>query len=734
MYCNKCGNFFERGTVCPVCGEIQNAQPVKSVSMAGGGTKKKKKKSKKWAVIAVICSLISIFLSLSEPEPPEVSVDNSRTTNAVYFPQYDFSDLTEGTTESGVVGDSVPSVPSSPDSDITRTIMVYMVGSDLETNYSAATYDLMEMVNAQYDTSKINVVVCAGGAKQWNNNIVSASETSYYLVTDESLSKVKTNPTKNMGLSSTLSEFLTWCKSTYSTDRYSLILWNHGGGPIYGYGHDEVGSDMLSLSELVTALSSSPFNAYNKLETLGFDACLMGTVETAWVFKDYAEYYIASQEVEPGNGWDYEFLSKLSTCKNGGEMGSLIIDYYFDFYEAQFSYAPQLETEITLSCLDLSKIDEVEQAVNTLFSSVNSDVLAGQMATASRCRYSSKAFGKYATTTSYDLIDLKHIANLLAPYYSQANALASAVDSAVVCSKSNVANANGLSIYHPYDNISQASAINTIYGNFRFAPVYAEYIKNFMSNMAASSATQTAYRGFSDTAGTSVSKGQQSDISVQLTEEQMATFSSAQYYVFWEMPADETFSKKTEYLQIFSGQDVTLNETGMLTATYDGKAVFGKNGATGRYSDCPLSMYQIYDGTLEEKYYFPCMFWYFGEDLDMDIENVNWLMKIKDGKANLLNAYLMESANDANFPDKQLVSPDDFTVYGFMNNAYFVSEDSEGNTVFEFSGSSYGYEYTKEDGFSIELRPIEDKSEYRAVFVIEDIYGNRYFSDFIPLA
>ena len=735
MYCNKCGSPIENGSVCPNCGAGQNAQPVKSVSMSGGGTKKKNKKSKKWAAIAVICSLISIFLGLSEPEPPEVSVDNSRTTNAVYFPQYNFDDLTEGTTEgTGVIGDSVPSEPSVPVSDVTRTIMIYMVGSDLESNYSAATYDLMEMVNAQYDTSKINVVVCAGGAKQWNNNIVSASETSYYLVTDESLSKVKTNPAKNMGLSSTLSEFLTWCGSNYSTDRYSLVLWNHGGGPIYGYGHDEVGNDMLSISELVTALSDSPFNSYNKLETLGFDACLMGTVETAWVFKDYAEYYIASQEVEPGNGWDYEFLSKLSTCKNGGEMGSLIIDYYFDFYEAQFAYAPQMETEITLSCLDLSKIGAVEQAVNTLFSSVNSDVLAGQMATASRCRYSSKAFGKYATTTSYDLIDLKHIANLLAPYYSQANALVNAVDGAVVCSKSNVANANGLSIYHPYDNISQASAINSIYGNFRFAPVYAEYIKNFMNNMAASSATQTAYRGFSNTVGTSVSKGQQSDLSVQLTEEQMETFSSAQYFVFWEMSPEDTFSGKTEYLQIFSGQDVSLSETGTLSATYDGKAVFGKNGANGNYSKCPLAMDQIYDGTLEEKYYFPCMFWYFGDDLDMEVKSVNWLMKIKDGKANLLNAYLMESGNDANFPDKQLISPDDYTVYGFMNNAYFVSEDSNGNIAFEYSGSTYGFEYTKEDGFSIELRPIEDKSQYRAVFVIEDIYGNRYYSDFIPLA
>ena len=145
-------------------------------------------------------------------------------------------------------------------------------------------------------------------------------------------------------------------------------------------------------------------------------------------------------------------------------------------------------------------------------------------------------------------------------------------------------------------------------------------------------------------------------------------------------------------------------------------------------------MYQIYDGTLEEKYYFPCLFWYFGDNFEMEVKSVNWLMKIKDGNPTLLNAYLMESGNDANFPDKQLISPDDYTIYGFMNNAYFVSEDSNGNIAFEYSGSAYGFEYTKEDGFSIELRPIEDKSQYRAVFVIEDIYGNRYYSDFIPLA
>lgn len=51
-----------------------------------------------------------------------------------------------------------------------------------------------------------------------------------------------------------------------------------------------------------------------------------------------------------------------------------------------------------------------------------------------------------------------------------------------------------------------------------------------------------------------------------------------------------------------------------------------------------------------------------------------------------------------------------------------------------FTGSSYGYEFTKEDGFHLEYRDIENKEEYFAVFMIEDIYGNTYTSDFFNLA
>ena len=50
-----------------------------------------------------------------------------------------------------------------------------------------------------------------------------------------------------------------------------------------------------------------------RLEFVGFDACLMGTVETAYAIKNNVDYLIASEEIEPGTGWNYKkLLNQLS--------------------------------------------------------------------------------------------------------------------------------------------------------------------------------------------------------------------------------------------------------------------------------------------------------------------------------------------------------------------------------------------------------------------------------------
>lgn len=77
---------------------------------------------------------------------------------------------------------------------------------------------------------------------------------------------------------------------------------DHGGGSLAGYGYDQhfAGSSM-ALDEILGALRK----AGTTFDWIGFDACLMGALETAVVIEPHANYMIASEEVAPGIGWHY---------------------------------------------------------------------------------------------------------------------------------------------------------------------------------------------------------------------------------------------------------------------------------------------------------------------------------------------------------------------------------------------------------------------------------------------
>ena len=91
-------------------------------------------------------------------------------------------------------------------------------------------------------------------------------------------------------------------------------MWDHGGGSVSGFGYDENNpdeEDTLTLKEIKKALK----NIDEKLEFIGFDACLMSNFELAYTIKDKAKYLIASEETEPGTGWYYTDLEQDGTTK-----------------------------------------------------------------------------------------------------------------------------------------------------------------------------------------------------------------------------------------------------------------------------------------------------------------------------------------------------------------------------------------------------------------------------------
>ena len=211
------------------------------------------------------------------------------------------------------------------------TVMVYIVGSNLESRYGAATNDMEEMRAAGLDFDRTNLLVYTGGSKRWVSNIPNTSNNVLDMSVDTRSQTdrimAQTDSSADMGLPETLAEFINYCTTNYPARHYGLILWDHGGGPLWGYGSDELfKNDSLLLGELRSAMNSTIFgpgsatpdsvspgsatpDGGRKLDWVGFDACLMGTLENAKLWGDYADYLVGSEELEPGRGWDYTFLN-----------------------------------------------------------------------------------------------------------------------------------------------------------------------------------------------------------------------------------------------------------------------------------------------------------------------------------------------------------------------------------------------------------------------------------------
>ncbi len=226
------------------------------------------------------------------------------------------------------------------------TVMVYMCGSNLESALGSASSDLEEMVSAHVNPAKTGLLVMAGGSDTDAGDF-SSGNTRILEIAGSRKRCIDETASLNMGSPETLTRFIRYCVENRPAEKYALILWDHGGGPLEGVCWDEInGMDHLSLSELTKALSAAKLD--NKLSWIGFDACLMGSMEVAVHLAPYADYMIASQETEPSYGWNYSFLTGLENDPDASESGRRIVDAYFEGHE-------QSRENLTLACIDLKR-------------------------------------------------------------------------------------------------------------------------------------------------------------------------------------------------------------------------------------------------------------------------------------------------------------------------------------------------------------------------------------------
>lgn len=364
----------------------------------------------------------------------------------------------------------------------TATIMVYMCGTDLESRSGMATSDLQEMLNADI-SGKVNIIVETGGASKWQNNVVSSSTNQYYKVTAKGLELIQNNlGKKSMVNPATLSDFIKYCKVNYPADRYSLIMWDHGGGSLSGYGYDEnFPNDGMTLDEIGTALK----NGGCKFDMVGFDACLMGTLETAMVLEPYSDYMIASEEVEPGKGWFYTgWISSLSknTSIATTDLGKVLIDDYITDCKAN---SPR--DQATLSLIDLAELKgTVPQALTTFASSTTKLIDENQYKKVSNARAGTKEFAASSQINQIDLVDFAENLDT-----AEAQSFANILQSCVKYNRTsnNITNANGVSIFFPYGRLSELTPMLQTYDEIGMDDSYSACIKSFASVAAGGQIT-----------------------------------------------------------------------------------------------------------------------------------------------------------------------------------------------------------------------------------------------------
>lgn len=355
----------------------------------------------------------------------------------------------------------------------------YLCGSDLETNGGFATTDLSEMMEVQLPEN-VNVVIQTGGAAVWQNDQMDPEKLQRWLYNSEGLQLIEEQDTANMGDAQTLYEFLAFANENYPADKVAVTFWNHGGGSVSGAAFDELhGLDSLDLAEMYQAFDAvwPADTEHPALELVGFDTCLMATVDVASTFQNFAKYLVASEEVEPGNGWLYSgWLGALAenTDMDGAALGTAICDTYYQGCEAVGT-----QDQTTLSVTDLSRLEPLLDA----YESFGQEALAaaaedpGFFAELGRAAARSENYGGNTREQGYtNMVDLGHLARQTAWMLPSAQRVCDALTDCVIYQVGGPyrAEATGLSCYYSYNgDVDDLNGYITVGESTAFKHLYA---------------------------------------------------------------------------------------------------------------------------------------------------------------------------------------------------------------------------------------------------------------------
>ena len=303
------------------------------------------------------------------------------------------------------------------------TILIFMNGDNNLEQDALINFRQLARVGS---TDAVNVVVQFDRIKKYAHTQPDWSQTLRFRITKgmEPVPKYAAGDIgeANMGDGKVLSDFVTWGMTKYPANRYMLVIWDHGqgwrlflsdllkrgraltksraiglnddlaslrsssvllrnasgvaglngetapfrsapGSPYRSASNDETNDDVLFNREMEDSLKKSL--AGKKLDVIGFDACLMSMVETAYAFHDVARYLVASEELEPGLGWKYDdWLSTIvaNPTQDASSLAKATVQSYQKYYTDPSTGDPQT----TMAAFDLAQSQPLAASISTL--------------------------------------------------------------------------------------------------------------------------------------------------------------------------------------------------------------------------------------------------------------------------------------------------------------------------------------------------------------------------------
>lgn len=366
------------------------------------------------------------------------------------------------------------------------TILVYMDGSDLESDYGAATADLQEMEQAIRDTGMtadtLRVVVEAGGALSWDYKAMQDKEYGRFCLTEEGVTDEESMEKRDMGRADTLADFINYGTESYPAEHFGLVLWNHGAGQIAGFGSDSnFNSSSMTLENIRNAFEQS--DRKEPFEFVSLDACLMGSLELVSALQGRTEYLIASEELEPQDGYDYAWMKVIAEEKKreSKEIGQAVGMEMLSTYEASYR---DNDYQLTLSLIDVGAYEKFHE----VFHQTAEFVLANADETFYRelgeMRNQCQGFGERHGGMSAEILDMADFLKAAAELTGNLAALES-LDARMQelvpakVTKGYADEPSGLNIYLPSGANEWLPDDMAVYETIRFCECYQKLLQNY---------------------------------------------------------------------------------------------------------------------------------------------------------------------------------------------------------------------------------------------------------------